>query len=150
MSSEINLVFPCFAPPEFPEDGRLILSEEQVNANYKNRSKRLRILIIDLVLRLGSGWALRAVRICILAYFLMGRGIMNIMTLIRLNHHTQRTQPNFIMQHIRTRMAMDTFVTIFRAWVLLFRRLERWITVAMVWHQLLAVKIELTGVIALG
>lgn len=39
MSSEINLVFPCFAPPEFPEDGRLILSEEQVNANYKKQIK---------------------------------------------------------------------------------------------------------------
>ncbi|WP_420901466.1 phospholipase effector Tle1 domain-containing protein [Escherichia coli] len=35
MSSEISgLAFPCYAPPVFPEDGRLILSEAQVNANY--------------------------------------------------------------------------------------------------------------------
>ncbi|HAY4666636.1 TPA: DUF2235 domain-containing protein, partial [Escherichia coli] len=35
MSSEIGgLAFPCYAPPVFPEDGRLILSEAQVNANY--------------------------------------------------------------------------------------------------------------------
>ena len=35
MSSKISgLAFPCYAPPVFPEDGRLILSEAQVNANY--------------------------------------------------------------------------------------------------------------------
>ncbi|POP46629.1 hypothetical protein CHU32_06800 [Superficieibacter electus] len=37
MSSEISLAAPCFAPPEFPEGGRLSLSEAQVNANYNKQ-----------------------------------------------------------------------------------------------------------------
>jgi len=37
MSSEISLAHPCYAPPEFPEDGRLLLSEAQVNASYKKQ-----------------------------------------------------------------------------------------------------------------
>ncbi|MGL5697788.1 MAG: T6SS phospholipase effector Tle1-like catalytic domain-containing protein [Kluyvera sp.] len=38
MSSEISgLAFPCFAPPAFPEEGRLKLSKTQVNANYKKQ-----------------------------------------------------------------------------------------------------------------
>lgn len=37
MSSEISLALPCWAPPEFPEGGRLILSEAQVNANYQKQ-----------------------------------------------------------------------------------------------------------------
>lgn len=37
MSSEISLALPCWAPPEFPEGGRLTLSEAQVNANYQKQ-----------------------------------------------------------------------------------------------------------------
>lgn len=37
MSREMSLALPCFAPPLFPESGRLSLSEEQVNANYKKQ-----------------------------------------------------------------------------------------------------------------
>lgn len=32
--SEINLALPCWAPPEFPEGGRLLLTPEQIRANY--------------------------------------------------------------------------------------------------------------------
>ncbi|MDK9362931.1 T6SS phospholipase effector Tle1-like catalytic domain-containing protein [Lelliottia wanjuensis] len=39
MSSEMSLALPCCAPPEFPDNGRLTLSEEQVNANYKKQMK---------------------------------------------------------------------------------------------------------------
>lgn len=37
MSREMNLALPCFAPPLFPDSGRLPLSETQVNANYKKQ-----------------------------------------------------------------------------------------------------------------
>ncbi|EAN4948251.1 DUF2235 domain-containing protein [Salmonella enterica] len=37
MSSEISLALPCWAPPKFPEGGRLTLSEAQVNANYQKQ-----------------------------------------------------------------------------------------------------------------
>ena len=37
MSREMNLALPCFAPPLFPNSGRLPLSEAQVNANYKKQ-----------------------------------------------------------------------------------------------------------------
>jgi len=37
MSREMNLALPCFAPPLFPDSGRLPLSEAQVNANYKKQ-----------------------------------------------------------------------------------------------------------------
>lgn len=39
MSSEISLAQPCWAPPVFPDEGRLILSEAQVNANYQKQMK---------------------------------------------------------------------------------------------------------------
>ncbi|KJV47911.1 hypothetical protein VH86_13155 [Pantoea sp. BL1] len=37
MSREMNLALPCFAPPLFPDSGRLPISEAQVNANYKKQ-----------------------------------------------------------------------------------------------------------------
>lgn len=37
MSGEMSLANPCWAPPLFPEGGRLPLSESQVNANYKKQ-----------------------------------------------------------------------------------------------------------------
>ena len=37
MSREMSLALPCFAPPLFPDGGRLPLSEAQVNANYKKQ-----------------------------------------------------------------------------------------------------------------
>lgn len=37
MSGEMSLANPCWAPPLFPEGGRLPLSEQQVNANYKEQ-----------------------------------------------------------------------------------------------------------------
>lgn len=37
MFREMNLALPCFAPPLFPDNGRLPLSEAQVNANYKKQ-----------------------------------------------------------------------------------------------------------------
>lgn len=37
MSREMSLALPCFAPPMFPDSGRLPLSESQVNANYKKQ-----------------------------------------------------------------------------------------------------------------
>lgn len=37
MSGEMSLANPCWAPPLFPEVGRLPLSEQQVNANYKKQ-----------------------------------------------------------------------------------------------------------------
>lgn len=33
--SEINRALPCRAPPEFPENGRLFLTPEQITANYR-------------------------------------------------------------------------------------------------------------------
>ncbi|MGK3134245.1 DUF2235 domain-containing protein [Pantoea trifolii] len=37
MSREMSLALPCFAPPQFPDSGRLSLREAQVNANYKKQ-----------------------------------------------------------------------------------------------------------------
>ncbi|GAB2934725.1 T6SS phospholipase effector Tle1-like catalytic domain-containing protein [Hafnia psychrotolerans] len=37
MSGEMSLANPCWAPPLFPEAGRLPLTEAQVNANYKKQ-----------------------------------------------------------------------------------------------------------------
>ncbi|UAN18657.1 MULTISPECIES: T6SS phospholipase effector Tle1-like catalytic domain-containing protein [Enterobacter] len=37
MSGEVSLANPCWAPPLFPEAGRLPLSEQQVNSNYKKQ-----------------------------------------------------------------------------------------------------------------
>ena len=37
MSGKMSLANPCWAPPLFPEVGRLPLSEQQVNANYKKQ-----------------------------------------------------------------------------------------------------------------
>lgn len=37
MSRELSLALPCFAPPLFPDGGRLPLSEAEVNANYKKQ-----------------------------------------------------------------------------------------------------------------
>lgn len=37
MSREMSLALPCFAPPLFPDSGRLPLSEAQVNTNYKKQ-----------------------------------------------------------------------------------------------------------------
>lgn len=50
MSGEMNLAFPCWAPPLFPEDGRLSLSESQVNANYKKQIQEE----LDYKIRLGK------------------------------------------------------------------------------------------------
>jgi len=36
--SKISLALPCFAPPEFPEGGRLILTPEQITANYRKQT----------------------------------------------------------------------------------------------------------------
>ncbi|EBS7636864.1 DUF2235 domain-containing protein [Salmonella enterica] len=42
MPSEISgLALPCFAPPEFPAGGRLKLSEEKVNENYKKQISKV-------------------------------------------------------------------------------------------------------------
>ncbi|XXN64207.1 T6SS phospholipase effector Tle1-like catalytic domain-containing protein [Enterobacter ludwigii] len=37
MSREMSLALPCFAPPVFPDAGRLQLSEMQINGNYKKQ-----------------------------------------------------------------------------------------------------------------
>lgn len=36
--SEINRALPCRAPPEFPENGRLFLTPEQITANYRKQT----------------------------------------------------------------------------------------------------------------
>lgn len=36
--SKISLALPCFAPPEFPEGGRLILTAEQITTNYRKQT----------------------------------------------------------------------------------------------------------------
>ncbi|MGE2624183.1 DUF2235 domain-containing protein, partial [Escherichia coli] len=37
--STVSLGLPCWAPPVFPEGGRLALTPEQVNANYKKQTR---------------------------------------------------------------------------------------------------------------
>ena len=110
MSSKISgLAFPCYAPPVFPEDGRLILSEAQVNANYlkqinKNSTKPTVVNRLDLEL------ALRVIKVCILVCFLMVQIIMNIMTLL----DTQPILPNCFIRPIRTQKNRDILTTIYR------------------------------------
>ncbi|MCX0499594.1 T6SS phospholipase effector Tle1-like catalytic domain-containing protein [Erwinia billingiae] len=50
MSGEMSLANPCWAPPLFPEGGRLPLSESQVNANYKKQIQEEQ----DYKIRLGE------------------------------------------------------------------------------------------------
>ncbi|UDQ81333.1 DUF2235 domain-containing protein [Erwinia rhapontici] len=50
MSGEMSLAHPCWAPPLFPEAGRLPLSEAQVNANYKKQIQEEQ----DYKIRLGK------------------------------------------------------------------------------------------------
>lgn len=56
MSGEISLASPCFAPPLFPEGGRLPLSEQQVNSNYKKQTQEEQ----DYKTRLGEKTGRRA------------------------------------------------------------------------------------------
>lgn len=79
MSSEISLAAPCFAPPEFPEGGRLSLSEVQVNANYNKQIREEENFKTSLSeqnrIRLGFTCS-KSLHI---SFFSMERIIMNIM-----------------------------------------------------------------------
>ncbi|WP_330985705.1 MULTISPECIES: DUF2235 domain-containing protein [Enterobacterales] len=56
MSGEMSLANPCWAPPLFPESGRLPLSEQQVNTNYKKQIQEE----LDYKTRLGESKGRRA------------------------------------------------------------------------------------------
>ncbi|ATA18929.1 putative alpha/beta hydrolase family protein DUF2235 [Gibbsiella quercinecans] len=74
MSSEMSLALPCFAPPPFPDAGRLLLSAAQVNANYKKQVRDEMDYRIKLAAQTGKKGIIPCCRSLHISLFFDGTG----------------------------------------------------------------------------
>ena len=111
MSSKISgLAFSVLCPRCSPEDGRLILSEAQVNANYLKQINKTEEHKTNCSKQAGFRIGFTCNQSLHISLFLMVQIIMNIMTL----PDTQPILPNCFIRPIRTQKNRDILTTIYR------------------------------------
>lgn len=109
-----GLGLPCWAPPIFPEGGRLQLTPEQVNDNYKKQIREADDFKNQLSEQAGHRLGFTCSQSLHISLFLMVPAIMKKMIPTLPDHLIQQILPDFFMQHIQLQQKKrDIFHIIF-------------------------------------